>query len=155
MKNRQRWLDLAMRQRRWQVDEQLPGLAGSVAAQARAERERDAAGDRVDHAHRERRGLLSGGSFSSEQLALHAAQAVRARAALLAAEDEAARAGEEASRRRAQAQALLAERDAYAQRLEEALARARQEAVRRQLREHDELWLARLRAGEPGSPRED
>ena len=145
-------LSLAVRHRRWQVEAGMPELARGIEAEAAAQAAQDEAKGALERAHAARGDVLARASFDAEALMRHAAYGAVARAELVRADAEVQEATREADGLRARARELVAERDAYQQRLEHLDEAARVLASRRVARDIDELWL--LRRAPEGS-RED
>ncbi len=148
------WLALAVRHRQLQVEQQMPDLKQSIAAERQADAAQVDAETVLAGAHAARGAVLAAATFGADALMRHALHAGSLHVALVDAREVAGQTREHGDRMRAQAQGLLAERDAYQQRL----ARSREEsalaASRRVAREHDELWLLRGGASEGGRANE-
>jgi hypothetical protein len=144
-RRRSRWLDLAARQRQWQIERQLPELKAGLEAERQAAAEHEQAQRRLAAAHEERRQTLARVAFAADVLSRHASHALRLETTEAQARQEADETAREAQALRAQAQAILSERDALRDRLERADERAAADERRRAAREHDELWLVRAR----------
>jgi flagellar biosynthesis chaperone FliJ len=90
-------------------------------------------------------------TFDADALMRYALYAARLHEALADARAQADAARETSERLRMQARGLLAERDAYRQRLERSMDEVDVEAKRRAARDHDELWLLRGGSAAGGS----
>jgi hypothetical protein len=144
------WLALAVRHRQWQVEQQMPELKESLAVERQAEAAQAEAETVLAGAHAARGAVLASATFGADALMRHALYAGRLHEALVDAREAAGEAREQGDRMRAQAQGLLAERDAYQQRLDRSLEESELEATRRVSRDHDELWLLRGGAAAAG-----
>ncbi len=148
------WLALAVRHRQWQVEQQMPDLKQSIAAERQADAAQADAETVLAGAHAARGAVLAAATFGADALMRHALHAERLHEALVGAREVAGQAREQGDRMRAQAQGLLAERDAYQQRLDRSRKESELAATRRVSREHDELWLLRGGATEGGRANE-
>jgi len=145
------WLALAARHRQWQVEQRMPELKESIAAEQRADAALDDARTGLAEAHAARGAALASPTFGADALMRHARHVDRLHDVVDDAKGDADQARELGDRLRGQAQGLLAQRDAYQQRLERMTRTHEFELERRRSRDLDELWL--LRAGAPN--RED
>jgi hypothetical protein len=149
-----RCLDLAVRQREWQIEEKLPELRASLEQEQRTEAEHRRAEDKLQAAHEARRGTLGRATFAADALTRHAAYAAHLRAVESEAREAADLARQEAESLRAQALEVVSERDAMSERIEALAEQAAADARRSAAREQDEAWLLRARpAAADGSGR--
>jgi hypothetical protein len=137
------WLDLAIRQRQWQVELQQPELRNALTTEQQADQQRQRAQAQAERAEQAQRATVGGGVFTADLLARHAAYASHLQHALADAQAQAEQATLAADELRGQAQALLAERDALQRHRAALQDAARAQAQQRQAREHDEHWLLR------------
>lgn len=149
------WLALAARHRQWQVEQQMPELKESITAAQRADAALAQARTGLDAAHAARGAALASPTFGADALMRHARHVLRLHGVVVDADECAERARELDERLRTQAQGLLAERDAFQQRLERIVQADESALARRQARELDELWLLRAGGHAKESTRED
>lgn len=142
MRDKRKLLELAVRVRQWQLDEQVQSLRDALSAQSLARGRLDQAQQQREAQQRTRARLLSQPQFHAGQLVQHAAydalmreQANDARTAFDTASDE-------ADRQRAEVQSTLQQRDAFRQRLERVNVQAALQSARAQAREGDAGWIA-------------
>jgi predicted nucleic acid-binding Zn-ribbon protein len=141
--HRSGWLDLAVRQRQWQVELQQPALREALDAERDATHQQQSAQARLREAELAQRGATQSKVFTVDALTRHAAYAGHLKQALDTADEQARQATEAADDLRGKAQALLAERDALHRHMQAVEAQVRAQAQRRESREHDEHWLLR------------
>lgn len=146
------WLGLAVRHRQWQVEQQMPQLKDSLAAERQTQAAQSDAERVLAAAHAARDAVLSSSTFAADALMRHGLYAGRLQEALLDARVAADKARELGDLLRSQAQGLLAERDAYQQRLDRTVQESARDASRQASRENDELWLLRGGPADRGVP---
>ncbi len=143
MSQRQKLLRLAVRSRQWMLDDRTPGLRQALADEAEASRQARQADDRLEAMHRATSALLGRATFRADELAQYASYEALQRQRVATAAQALEESRDVLEQRRAEVQAVLSERDALQERLEQ---RLRDDAAQRQravARSDDEAWLAR------------
>lgn len=138
---RQRLLELAVRVRRWTLDQQLQALQAATSAEGQAEEGYRAADLAVRQARHAQRHLLAGRQFMAQQALQHAAYEDVMRDAAVQASGRLTSARAEVQSQQQQVQTTLGERDAYERRLRAYRDQAFSEEARAAARLADEAWL--------------